>query len=157
MAQFRNLLALSLVASAFVLTACSSPAPVATMPAPAPYNAVALMANLSAAKEVPPNSSAGTGVLQANFDKQTNMLTWTVTYSGLTGPVRAAHFHGPSTAGINTGVALGMNGSLDSPIKGSAVLTAAQSADLLAGKWYVNLHTAINVAGEIRGQVDAVK
>lgn len=157
MSKFRNLLALGFIASALVLSACSSPAPVATMPAPAPYNGIALMANLSAAKEVPPNSSAGTGVLQANFDKQTNLLTWTVTYSGLTGPVRSAHFHGPSTAGINAGVALGMNGDLDSPIKGSAVLTAAQSADLLAGKWYVNLHTAINVAGEIRGQVDAAK
>jgi CHRD domain len=50
-----------------------------------------------------------------------------------------------------------MNGDLDSPIKGSAVLTATQAADLLAGKWYVNLHTAINLAGEIRGQVDTAK
>jgi hypothetical protein len=157
MANFRNLLALGSVISALFLTACSSgPVPVA-MPAPAPYNGVALMANLSAAKEVPPNNSVGTGVLQANFDKQTSLLTWTVTYSGLTGPVRSAHFHGPSTAGINTGVALGMNGDLDSPIKGSAVLTATQAADLLAGKWYVNLHTAINLAGEIRGQVDTAK
>jgi hypothetical protein len=114
------------------------------------------MANLSAAKEVPPNASPGTGVLQGSFDKSTSMFTWTVTYSGLTGPVRAAHFHGPSTAGINTGVALGITGALDSPIKGSAALTPAQAADLLAGKWYVNLHTAINLGGEIRGQVDLV-
>jgi hypothetical protein len=49
-------------------------------------------------------------------------------------------------------VALPFAGSLDSPIKGTATLTAAQSADLLAGKWYVNLHTAANGGGEIRGQ-----
>ena len=152
---FRNLLVFSAVATALALTACVS----APMPAPAPvaYNGIALMANLSAAKEVPPNASVGTGVLQANYDKATNTLNWTITHSGLTGPVRSAHFHGPSTAGINTGVALGINGDLDSPIKGSAVLTAAQAADMLAGKWYLNLHTAIHVAGEIRGQVDTVK
>jgi hypothetical protein len=49
-------------------------------------------------------------------------------------------------------VALPFVGSTDSPIKGSATLTAAQAADLLAGKWYVNLHTAANGGGEIRGQ-----
>jgi hypothetical protein len=157
MAQFRNLLNLGFVASALLLTACASTPMPASAPATAVPGGIAMMANLSAAKEVPPNASAGTGVLQANFDKSTSMFTWTVTYSGLTGPVRAAHFHGPSTAGINTGVALGITGALDSPIKGSAVLTPAQAADLLAGKWYVNLHTAINLGGEIRGQVDLVK
>ena len=55
-------------------------------------------------------------------------------------------------AGTNAGVVQGFSGSMDSPIKGSATLTAAQAADLLAGKWYVNLHTAANKGGEIRGQ-----
>ncbi len=159
MAQFRTLLNLGLITSALLLTACAStPMPASTpAPATAPSSGIAMMANLSAAKEVPPNASPGTGVLQANFDKSTSLFSWTITYSGLTGPVRAAHFHGPSTAGINTGVALGLSGALDSPIKGSAVLTPAQAADLLAGKWYINLHTAINLGGEIRGQVDLVK
>jgi hypothetical protein len=159
MAPFRTLLNLSIAASALLLTACASTPMPASAPAPAAAvpSGIAMMANLSAAKEVPPNASLGTGVLQANFDKSTSMFSWTVTYSGLTGPVRAAHFHGPSTVGINTGVALGITGALDSPIKGSAVLTAAQAADLLAGKWYLNLHTAINLGGEIRGQVDLVK
>ena len=103
-------------------------------------------------------SSAGVhegrpGAVQASFDKQTNLLTWSVSYSGLSGPVKAAHFHGPAVAGQNAGVVLGFSGSMDSPIKGSATLTAAQAADLLAGKWYVNLHTAASPAGEVRGQV----
>jgi hypothetical protein len=83
------------------------------------------------------------------------MLSWTVNYSGLTGPAKAGHFHGPAPAGQNAGVALGFTGSVESPIKGSATLTAAQAADLLAGKWYVNLHTAANPGGEIRGQAVA--
>jgi hypothetical protein len=67
--------------------------------------------------------------------------------------VKAGHFHGPAAAGANAGVALGFTGSVESPIKGSATLTPAQLADLTAGKWYVNLHTAANPGGEVRGQV----
>jgi hypothetical protein len=96
--------------------------------------------------------SAGSGQLDATFNKETNTLNWTVTYAGMTGPVTAGHFHGPAMAGENAGVALGFKGDTASPITGSAVLTPAQMNDLMAGKWYVNLHTAANPKGEIRGQ-----
>ncbi len=113
---------------------------------------VTLEASLAASNEVPPNSSAGMGALQASFNQDTRTLTYTVTYSGLTGPVKAAHFHGPAAPGANAGVVVPFTGSLESPIKGTAMLTAAQADDLLAGKWYVNLHTAASAGGEIRGQ-----
>jgi len=112
-----------------------------------------LGATLSGTAEVPPNTSAGMGQLQAEFDKATKPLRYTLRYSGLSGPVKAAHFHGPAEAGKNAGVALGINNAGDSPVQGSAVLTTDQAADLLAGKWYVNLHTAANPGGEVRGQV----
>jgi hypothetical protein len=112
-----------------------------------------LGATLSGAAEVPPNTSAGMGQLQAEFDKATKTLRYTLRYSGLSGPVKAAHFHGPAEAGKNAGVVLGINNAGDSPVQGSAVLTMDQAADLLAGKWYVNLHTAANPGGELRGQV----
>ena len=114
---------------------------------------VALAAKLSGANEVPANASPGSGTLDASLDKQSGVLTWTLTYAGLTGPVKAGHFHGPALAGANSGVALGFTGSVESPIKGSATLTAAQVDDLIAGKWYANLHTAANPGGELRGQV----
>jgi hypothetical protein len=114
-----------------------------------------LGATLSGAAEVPPNTSAGMGQLQAEFDKATNTFSYTLRYSGLSGPVKAGHFHGPAEAGNNAGVALGINNVGESPVQGRAVLTAAQAADLLAGKWYVNLHTAANPGGEVRGQVIA--
>ena len=112
-----------------------------------------LGATLSGTAEVPPNTSARMGQLQAEFDKATKTLRYTLRYSGLSGPVKAGHFHGPAEAGKNAGVALGINNAGDSPVQGSAVLTADQAADLLAGKWYVNLHTAANPGGELRGQV----
>ena len=112
-----------------------------------------LGATLSGAAEVPPNASAGMGQLQAEFDKASRTLRYTLRYSGLSGPVKAGHFHGPAEAGKNAGVALGINNAGDSPVQGSAVLTPEQAADLLAGKWYINLHTAANPGGELRGQV----
>jgi hypothetical protein len=116
-------------------------------------DSTAFGAKLSGANEVPANASPGSGTLEASLDKQTSVLSWTVTYAGLTGPVKAGHFHGPAVAGANAGVALGFTGSVESPVKGSATLTAAQIEDLAAGKWYVNLHTAANPGGELRGQV----
>jgi hypothetical protein len=116
-------------------------------------DSTAFGAKLSGANEVPANASPGSGTLEASLDKQTSVLSWTVTYAGLTGPVKAGHFHGPAVTGANAGVALGFTGSVESPVKGSATLTASQIEDLAAGKWYVNLHTAANPGGELRGQV----
>ena len=80
-------------------------------------------------------------------------LTYTVTYKDLSGPATAAHFHGPAAAGANAGVVVPAAAPLASPIKGEATLTDAQAADLAAGRWYFNVHTAANPPGEIRGQV----
>ena len=112
-----------------------------------------LKATLSGASEVPANTSKGTGTVDANYDAASKKLTWKLTYSGLTGPATAAHFHGPADAGKNAGVAVPIPNATSSPAEGSATLTDAQAADLLAGKYYVNVHTAANPGGEIRGQV----
>jgi len=114
---------------------------------------VKLTADLKGASEVPPTQSAGTGTLEASYDTATKQLTYTVTYTGLTGPATAAHFHGPAEVGKNAGVAVPVQGSVASPIKGTATLTDAQAADLLDGKYYFNIHTDANKPGEIRGQV----
>jgi len=144
MMQKRTFLSLGLLAAALGLGACG---------VLAPSNTTNFTGKLSGANEVPVNASPGTGSVEATLDKQTKMLTWTVTYSGLTGPVRAGHFHGPAAAGANAGVALGFANGVDSPIKGTATLTDAQVADVLAGKWYVNLHTAAHPGGEVRAQL----
>ncbi len=112
-----------------------------------------MKATLDGKSEVPATTTAGTGTADIDYDAASKKLTWKVTYSGLSGPATAAHFHGPAEAGKNAGVAVAIPNAGTSPAEGSATLTDAQAADLVAGKYYVNIHTAANPAGEIRGQV----
>ncbi len=152
MIHYRPVIYSALLATILGLGACGSMKPMMPMMS---SSSNAMMARLSGASEVPPVMSSASGTVEASLNKQTNELSWTVTYSGLSGPATGAHFHGPAMAGANAGVVVPMTGSLISPIRGVASLTAAQVADLMAGKWYVNLHTAANPNGEIRGQIPA--
>lgn len=110
-------------------------------------------ADLNGAAETPPNASAGTGHATVDLDVGTDTVSWTLTYSGLSGTATAAHFHGPAPAGKAAPVEVPLTGDLTSPVKGSATITDAQAADLKGGLWYVNVHTAAHPGGEIRGQV----
>jgi hypothetical protein len=114
---------------------------------------VKMKADLTGAQEVPPVTTQGKGSADVAFDAASKKLSWTVTYSGLSGPATAAHFHGPAEPGKNAGVAVPIPNQANSPVSGSATLTDAQAADLAAGRYYVNIHTAVNPGGEIRGQV----
>ena len=102
-------------------------------------------ASLSGKSEVPANTTAGSGSVTATYDTDSKKLTWKGSYSGLTGPATAAHFHGPAAEGKNAG-----NGP---SFEGSATLTDAQAKALMDGDMYVNVHTVTNKGGEIRGQL----
>jgi len=112
-------------------------------------------ATLGGAAEVPPVTTEGKGTAQISVDSATKMVTWKVDYTGLSGPATAAHIHCGAAAGANAGVAvpLGTGPTAASPMQGSAAMTDAQLADLTAGKCYVNVHTAANKGGEVRGQL----
>ena len=125
----------------------------ATVAFAAPACAEKMKATLDGKSEVPTNASAGTGTADIDYDAATKKLSWKLTYSGLSGPATAAHFHGPAEPGKNAGVAVAIPNAGTSPVEGSAVLTDVQAADLTAGKLYINVHTAANPGGEIRGQV----
>lgn len=114
---------------------------------------VTFNARLDGAAEVPAKTTAGKGDAMATLDTATKILTYTVTYSDLSGPATAAHIHGPAAPGANAGVVVPFAAPVTSPIKGTATLTDAQVADLMAGKYYANVHTAANPGGEIRGQL----
>ncbi|MEX2208288.1 MAG: CHRD domain-containing protein [Myxococcota bacterium] len=120
--------------------------------APASAETVTYKAALDGASEVPPNDSKGTGMIEAKYDTSSKKLSWTVTYSGLSGAPTAAHLHGPAKPGVNAGPVITLS-NLASPMTGEATLTAPQAADLEAGLWYLNIHTAMHQPGEIRGQL----
>lgn len=128
------------------LTACEAPG------MRTDQNVISLNANLNAAQEVPPNASTGRGDATVTFTKSTKTLAWVVTYGGLTGPATMAHFHGPANVGANAPVILPI-ANTPGTVTGSALLNDNQAADLMAGKWYLNVHTAAFPGGEIRGQV----
>jgi hypothetical protein len=127
---------------------------------------IRLTGDLKASAEVPPKDSPGTGTVTATLDTETNEFKYHVEFTGLTGPVMAAHFHGPAAAGANAKPQLPIKTSPDvkdqvvresmvitSPIDGKATLTPEQAKALVEGKWYFNLHTSANPGGEIRGQI----
>ena len=111
------------------------------------------VATLSGAQEVPANSSAGRGTAEVQLNKNTNTVSWKVTYSGLSGPTTAGHIHGPAAAGANAGVMIPFSNVGTPTFQGQGPITAAQAAELAAGRTYVNLHTARFPGGEIRGQL----
>ena len=114
----------------------------------------------SGAQEVPAVATGATGSITGNYNDVTNVLTYSVTWTGLSGTANAAHFHGPALPGVSAGVIVPFtiaNNAATGNLSGTATLTDAQEVDMLAGKWYYNVHTTANPGGEIRGQLTATK
>jgi len=138
--MFRRVLLAAALSAAFVSAASAA--------------TVTYSAKLSGAKEVPKNASTGTGTFNGTFDTTTKVLNYTLTFSGLSGPATAAHIHGPAKKGENAGVVAPLGDkSPTSPITGSVTLTDDQAKALRSTMLYVNVHTAANPGGEIRGPI----
>jgi len=115
---------------------------------------------LTGAQCVPAVDTSGSGAADLTYDPATRVVTWNITYSGLSSPSTMAHFHGPAKVGQNAPpvIWLSTQGSPPAnPMTGSATLTPEQAQQFSAGEWYINLHTQSHPAGEIRGQVIAPK
>jgi len=93
----------------------------------------------------------GTGTADLTWNPATRVVTWSISYSGLSGPVTMAHFHAMNGKPV---IWLTKKGTtVSNPITGRAKLTASQAKAFAAGEWYINVHTMAHPAGEIRGQV----
>ena len=112
---------------------------------------MAVTTTLSGANEVPAVTTTATGAVTGTFNTTTKILTINVSYMGIT-PV-AWHIH-KAAAGMNGGVIFDLGTSFSSPYTyKTAALSTAQEADLMAGSFYVNLHSAKAPGGELRGNL----
>ena len=139
----KNLLFTTLLAASFGLNHCQ-----------AITHTLSGLMDVSQATTNAGNVGNGTGMISGDYDSLSKTLNYTLTWADLTGSVTNMHFHlgVPGTPG---GVELGVPGPWASPQVGSSTLDAMKETNLLAGDWYVNVHTAMFGGGEIRGQVTA--
>ena len=112
---------------------------------------------MTAAQEVPTptgNVAAARGTFAATVTKSDTgaVVDWQLSFEGLTGPAGAAHIH-IAASGQPGPVAVPLCGPCQSPASGSANVDATVLAALTSGGAYVNVHTAANAPGEIRGQL----
>jgi hypothetical protein len=138
-------------------TAAACGSDTTTTPTPPTFNAT-----LNGANEVPPKAVAGTGT--AAIVKNGTTYTYTVNYSGLSGSPTLAHIHGPGGTAVAVGVlvsftvpaGLGTTGTLTGTFTSAdnnKITTDSLDALMTSGNAYVNVHTALNGGGEIRGQL----
>jgi hypothetical protein len=123
-------------------------------------------ASLDGAQETPPVATPATGTLTGTYDDTTNILLWSGSFSGLIGTSTDAHFHGPAAVGVGpAGVRepitaasgdvfpIGVTSGSFSGSATSATISASDETELLAGLWYINIHSTFRPGGEIRGQL----
>lgn len=115
-----------------------------------------LFANIDGAQAG--TTSTATGFASMTYDDTSGLFNWNISWTPLEGNITVAHFHGPAGPGVGAGVQLNFAAisGLTSPSIGSATIDAGQGADLLAGLWYINIHSDFAPGGEIRGQVQVV-
>ena len=129
---------------------------------------------LSGAQETPATTSSATGSMDVFYTRNTHILTYNVTWSGLTGAVTAMHIHGLAPKGYSaTNIIQNIIASSNGIVTPNATLYGAsgkfsgtlyidgvviKEQDLLNGYFYMQIHTAAypttsEPRGEIRGQI----
>lgn len=119
----------------------------------ATFNPIVIVGNLDGPQAATP--STGTGTYSVTVNRNTNLISISGSYTGLTTPVTVAHLHGPAWFGIPAGVLIGLvtTGGTVGTYSGGLTVTDTVLDHILDGFTYVNVHTSMFPAGEIRGQV----
>ena len=113
---------------------------------------------MSGSQETPAVTTSATGTIEATYNRLTKTLSYKVTFSGLSGNASAAHIHGLGEAGVAEGVLqsfLGFPAATSGTYSGSLLIDGVKFKEeyLLGSRYYMNIHTAANGGGEIRGQL----
>lgn len=115
--------------------------------------------NASGSQMVPPVALGGSGTISGTYDSKSRVLTYTSTWTGLSGiPTSAGLYSGP--VGVNGNATgspwyLGLSAGSSGTLSGTVTLSVIQGAELIAGGLYYAYTTAANPGGEIRGQITA--
>ncbi len=123
------------------------------------YTKSGLLVNTS--QEVPAvTNSNATGTMDVTYKKSTKLLTYKVNWASLSDSINGSHIHGTVLRGINAPVKvpfdLGNKGALTGSYTGTFTVdgTTIKEDSLLAGFYYLNIHTKKNPNGEVRGQIE---
>jgi len=115
-------------------------------------------ATLSGASEVPPTDSRAWGYFEAVYRPSTKVLEYRLNLVGLSSPITMGYLQGPADPGANAQRVAPINVPIyDYTIWDGVTLTEQQAAEVLAGRWYVNVLTVNYPDGELRGQIMPVK
>ena len=115
---------------------------------------------MSGLQEVPQRETLATGSINAEYNKTTKMLSFTVKWTELTGLPIGSHIHGVAARGVNAGIKFDFTSPLPKALAGtfstSTVVdgVAIKEDSLLLGYYYINIHTPKYPGGEIRGQLE---
>ena len=110
-------------------------------------------ARLNGAQEVPATSVNAVGVGSFMLNGTQDQIEVNATFTGLTGSITGVHIHS-GAPGENGGVVIDLMQMLAvNKLSGSIAVTSAQLAEFVKGGYYLNVHTAANPNGEIRGQI----
>ena len=110
-------------------------------------------AALSSGQEVPAQvvkNTAAHGLFKGTLGG--SKLKWTLTFAKLTGAATAAHIH-MAAKGVSGNVVVPLCGPCKSGVTGTATISPALMSAFKKHDLYVNVHTAKNPNGEIRGQL----
>jgi hypothetical protein len=138
---------------AVVLAVVAAALGAAALAAAGPSKEIMVGAKLDAMQEIP-HVKAANGKGSFTADIVGTRLKWRLTFSGLTGPASAAHIH-VGAMGKAGNVLVALCGPCKSGQSGTAKVSAMVVRDIRKHIAYVNVHTAKNAAGEIRGQLSA--
>jgi hypothetical protein len=145
--------ALAYAAAALVAASVSASALAASSAQTTPDTTARLKAFLTVNQEIPtPNGARGSGTFTATVSGRT--IKFRLTFTGLTGPAAAAHIHASLAGKANPAPLVALCGPCRNGQRGTVTApSAAAVKKILGGATYVNVHTAKNAGGEIRGQI----
>ena len=117
---------------------------------------------MTGAQETPPVSTSATGKIDANYNRFTKTLSYTVTFSVLSDSAIAAHIHGLGETGVAAPFVqtfANFPRRKEGSYSGSLFFDGVKftEADLLANRYYINIHSKTFGNGEIRGQLILAK